>query len=224
MDYSSRMETDPAPLGGLRDRRRRETSLEICAAALDLFEEKGVSGTTVDEIAARAGVSPRTFFRLAGTKEQAVFVDDARFVEALAGVGEEGDDIAALTAALRAVFRRELGELDADADARERYLRVRRLLAHEPALLGAAIRREITSSDRFIPEIAERIGASELDVRTAAGLTGVEMRMTLDEWARRHELGQQHSLVDLHREVQARVAGAVAPSGTRTGPRVTSRG
>ena len=59
------MSTPAAP--GLRDRRRRETALEICTAALDLFEEKGVAGTTVDEIAARAGVSPRTFFRLAGS-------------------------------------------------------------------------------------------------------------------------------------------------------------
>lgn len=209
------METDPAPANGLRDRRRRETALEICLAALDLFEEKGVGGTTVDEIAVRAGVSPRTFFRLAGTKENAVFVDDARFIEALAGVGEPGDDIAALTTALRAVFGRELGQLDADVSARERYLRVRRLLAHEPALLGAAIRREITASDRFVPEIAARVGAPELDVRSAAGLAGLEMRTTLDEWARRHELGEKRSLVELHLEVQerlARAAGLTSPA------------
>ncbi|MCJ1708219.1 TetR/AcrR family transcriptional regulator [Microbacterium sp. VKM Ac-2923] len=204
------MSTPVAPVEGLRDRRRRETSVEICAAALDLFEQKGVSGTTVDEIAARAGVSPRTFFRLARTKEDAVFVDDTRFIEALAGVGEPGDDIAALTTALRAVFGRELEKLDADPQARERFLRVRRLIAHEPALLGAAIRREATSSDRFIPEIADRLGCSELDVRAALGLAGLEMRTTLDEWARRHERGASSSLVDLHRDVQRQMGRAAS--------------
>ena len=203
------MSTSSTPaVPGLRDRRRRETAIEICVAALDLFEQKGVAGTTVDEIAARAGVSPRTFFRLAGTKEDAVFVDDDRFVEALAGVGEPGDDIAALTAALRAVFARELESLDADPRARERFLRVRRLIGHEPVLLGAAVRREATSTDGFIPGIAERTGRRELDVRTAAGLTGLEMRTTLDEWARRHDRGETRSLVDLHREIQRLLARA----------------
>ena len=205
------MSTPAAPVEGLRDRRRRETAVEICAAALDLFEEKGVSGTTVDEIAARAGVSPRTFFRLAGTKEDAVFVDDGRFADALAGVSDIGDDITALLTALRRVFARELELLDADARARERFLRVRRLIAHEPALLGAAVRREVTSADRFVPEIAERVGLDELDVRTALGIAGLEMRTTLDEWARRHDAGETSTLLVLHREVQHHLARAVHP-------------
>ncbi|SIS01858.1 TetR/AcrR family transcriptional regulator [Microbacterium sp. RURRCA19A] len=202
------MSTPAAP--GLRDRRRRETALEICAAALDLFEEKGVAGTTVDEIAARAGVSPRTFFRLAGSKEDAVFIDDDRFVTAVTGAGRPGDDIAALAAGLRAVFARELENLDADSEARERYLRVRRLIGHEPSLLGAAIRREITASDLFVAEIAERIGRPEADVRAAAGLTGLEMRTTLDEWARCHDRGEARSLVDLHRDVREMLARAAS--------------
>lgn len=205
------MSTPAAPVEGLRDRRRRETAVEICAAALDLFEEKGVSGTTVDEIAARAGVSPRTFFRLAGTKEDAVFVDDGRFADALAGVSDIGDDIAALLTALRRVFARELELLDSDARARERFLRVRRLIAHEPALLGAAVRREVTSADRFVPEIAERVGLDELDVRTALGIAGLETRTTLDEWARRHDAGETSMLLVLHREVQHHLARAVHP-------------
>lgn len=205
------MSTPVAPVEGLRDRRRRETSEEICAAALDLFEQKGVNGTTVDEIAARAGVSPRTFFRLAGTKEDAVFVDDGRFADAIAGVAERGDDIATLLTALRQMFARESQLLDADPRARERFLRVRRLIAHEPVLFGAAVRREVTSADRLVPEIAERIGLAELDVRTALGVAGLEMRTALDEWARRHDAGETATLEDLHREVQARLTRATTP-------------
>lgn len=204
------METAAAPVGeGLRERRRRETTLEICEAALDLFEEKGVARTTVDEIAARAGVSARTFFRLAGTKEDAVFIDDERFVAALSEVGSDGDDVAALTRALREVFALELGRLHADAHARERFLRVRRLIGHEPSLLGAAIRRETTSSDRFIAEIAARVGLGELPVRAAIGVAALEMRTALDEWARCADRGETADLLTLHRDVQ-RLLGAAA--------------
>ena len=204
------METAAAPAGeGLRERRRRETTLEICQAALDLFEQKGVARTTVDEIAARAGVSARTFFRLAGTKEDAVFIDDERFVSALAEVGADGDDIGTLTRALRDVFALELARLHADPRARERFLRVRRLIGHEPSLLGAAIRRETTSSDHFIPEIAARVGLSELPVRAAVGLAALEMRTALDEWARRADSGETADLLAVHRDVQ-RLLGAAA--------------
>lgn len=55
----------------LRTRRKLQTEREIHRAALELFEQQGVRATTVPEIAARAGVSPRTFFRYFSTKEEA---------------------------------------------------------------------------------------------------------------------------------------------------------
>ena len=61
---------------GLRERRRSQTRAEIAEAAIDLFERQGVATTTVEDIAAAAGISPRTFYRLCGTKEQAVLDDE----------------------------------------------------------------------------------------------------------------------------------------------------
>ena len=57
---------------GLRERRRRETSLEIHRAALDLASKRGFDNVTVEEIATAAGVSPRTFFNYFTTKESAI--------------------------------------------------------------------------------------------------------------------------------------------------------
>jgi AcrR family transcriptional regulator len=47
---------------GLRERKRRETLQRITDAGMCLFIEKGYDATTLDEIAAAAGISRRTFF------------------------------------------------------------------------------------------------------------------------------------------------------------------
>lgn len=49
-------------------RKRRVVQDAIWNAAIDLFGEKGFDGTTVDDIAAAAGVSQRTFFRYFASK------------------------------------------------------------------------------------------------------------------------------------------------------------
>lgn len=56
-----------------RNRARRHDAIE--AAALALFTEQGYEGTTVEDIAERADVSMRTFFRYFATKDQTVFND-----------------------------------------------------------------------------------------------------------------------------------------------------
>lgn len=54
---------------GLRARKRRETLQRISEAALKLFVAKGYEATTLDEIAATAGISRRTFFYYFDSKE-----------------------------------------------------------------------------------------------------------------------------------------------------------
>jgi AcrR family transcriptional regulator len=49
--------------------------LTIAQAAVRLFEKRGLAATTVEMIAAEAGISPRTFFRYFDTKESAAFPD-----------------------------------------------------------------------------------------------------------------------------------------------------
>lgn len=55
--------------------QRLKMRRELAAAAMELFATKGYEATTVDEIAARAGVARRTFFRHFRSKEEAIFPD-----------------------------------------------------------------------------------------------------------------------------------------------------
>jgi AcrR family transcriptional regulator len=58
---------------GVRARKKHATSVALREAALELFLEHSYSGTTVEQIANRAGVSPRTFFRYYATKDDVMF-------------------------------------------------------------------------------------------------------------------------------------------------------
>lgn len=55
--------------------QRLKMRRELAAAAMELFATKGYEETTVDEIAATAGVARRTFFRHFRSKEEAIFPD-----------------------------------------------------------------------------------------------------------------------------------------------------
>ena len=57
---------------GLRERKRIATRRAIQKAALQVVRERGLDGTTVDEISRVADVSPRTFFNYFPSKEDAI--------------------------------------------------------------------------------------------------------------------------------------------------------
>ncbi len=75
---SSAPATSDAPesaAGGRAAAQRLKMRRELAAAAMELFATKGYEATTVDEIAAAAGVARRTFFRHFRSKEEAIFPD-----------------------------------------------------------------------------------------------------------------------------------------------------
>jgi AcrR family transcriptional regulator len=69
---------------GLRERKRRETSERIIEKGLKLFVKNGYEATTLDAIAAAAGISRRTFFYYFKSKEDILLAArDSGFREAL---------------------------------------------------------------------------------------------------------------------------------------------
>jgi AcrR family transcriptional regulator len=67
---------DPATRGGLRERKKAHTRQTIQEQAIRLFLAQGYDETTVEQIAAAAGVSHMTVFRHFPTKEDLVASDD----------------------------------------------------------------------------------------------------------------------------------------------------
>ncbi|WP_430781615.1 TetR family transcriptional regulator [Actinoplanes sp. G11-F43] len=172
----------------LRERRRLATRTEIEAAALDLFARHGSERTTVDEIAATAGVSPRTFFRYFPTKEDAALDTNRTFDEAIAARVRGADGTVTLPIVVDAVAA-TLAEFDGAPI--DRLLRARCLVTHDDNLRRAATRMEAEQC---------RVIRGDLRARVMNETVNVAMRAALDEWATRREAGQDADLVDLFRE------------------------
>jgi AcrR family transcriptional regulator len=72
---------NPATAQRLTAEERRQQILDV---AMDMFAERGLYGTSTDEIARRAGISQPYLFRLFGTKKELVIATIERcFVETL---------------------------------------------------------------------------------------------------------------------------------------------
>ncbi len=64
------MNSEPAKKEGLRERKRRETLERIANTGLQMFVTDGYDATTLEAVAAEAGISARTFFYYFKTKEE----------------------------------------------------------------------------------------------------------------------------------------------------------
>lgn len=66
------MTTTDENLEGLRERKKRDTRQRILHCAMTLFSERGYDDVTVEEVAAAADVSARTFYHYFSAKEELV--------------------------------------------------------------------------------------------------------------------------------------------------------
>ncbi len=114
--------------------QRRAAQQEIESVALALFLERGYAETTVDDVAAAAGVSRRTVFRYFETKEDLILASMRETGQRLAQtLRDVPHDVTAWTAITRTLLD-FADELDGDA---ERGRPRGRLLLDVPALHAA---------------------------------------------------------------------------------------
>lgn len=149
---------DKQPKPGLRERKKLKTRTTIQHHALLLFREQGYHGTTVEQIAEAAEISPSTFFRYFPTKEALIFEDDydPLLIEAFKKQPLELTPMQALRRAIREGMA-AIPEADRE-DLRERL----NLALSVPELRAASI-QHLTVTMKMIAELmAARVGR-ELD-------------------------------------------------------------
>ena len=167
---------------GLRERRKKLTAEELEAAAYRLFGERGFDNVTVDDIAAEADVSRRTFFRYFASKEDVLladhFVQLARLREAMA---ERPGDEPIVTA-----LRNALLSMTVDFEDRKEKIILRgRLMRDTPSLQARSLVHQRLWEEAMQEMVAERLGVDPVtDLRpgVVSAATLAAMRVAFTIW------------------------------------------
>lgn len=147
-------------------------------AALDLFSEQGFDQTTVSQIAERADLTTRTFFRYFTDKREVLFVGDQRapaiVSEAITSAPAELSPVQVVEAAVRGISNL----FDQDPE----YLRKRRaVVAADPSLRERELRKLADMSDAAAQAFRER-GLDPVGATLAAELAVTVVRVSIGRW------------------------------------------
>ena len=175
------METTERSRPGLRERRKALTAAELEAAAYRLFGERGFDNVTVDDIAAEADVSRRTFFRYFASKEDVLladhFVQLARLREAMEARPPDEPIVTAL--------RNALLSLTGDFEERKEKVILRgRLMRDTPSLQARSLVHQKLWEDAMQEMVAAKLGVDPVkDLRpgvlASAALAAMRVAFTL---------------------------------------------
>ena len=153
------------PALGLRERKKRRTRATLIDAAVDLCDRQGFDGTTVDQIAAIADVSPRTFTSYFATKDAIATALIDEILATVAGeLARQPLDIGQFEALRRAYIAMAHGTRLAPAGAltSDRLLQIMRIIVTSPALRHAAAEYRASAVDAVV---AQRLGTTVGDRR-----------------------------------------------------------
>ncbi|MEX2628125.1 MAG: TetR family transcriptional regulator [Ilumatobacteraceae bacterium] len=173
----------PATSSDLRARNLARNQAEVADVALRLFSERGFDQVTIDDIAAEAGISRRTFFRYFDAKEDALLPHEDEVLGRFRALLDErpADEPILLT------VRRATVTLMADALAADREATIQRmrLVQDIPAVYARSLEHRSYWEIAVRDLIAEHLGVdpttSLVSTVTAAAAVGAA-RAATDVW------------------------------------------
>jgi AcrR family transcriptional regulator len=177
---------------GLRERKKERTHDAIREAALQLFHEKGYEGTTVDDIAAAADVSPRTFFRYYANKEEVLFSKFDETLELLRDFLYSRPPEVTVTAALREALQ-EFASVGTTVSDDRGTFDIFRSSEHLHARYLQSFFRLETIGAEWIASRAN-LPADDFLPRTLAAVLSSGARVALDVWVEQPGRDLQHLL------------------------------
>lgn len=183
---------------GLRSLKKRANRLSLQRAALELVAERGLAAVTIDEIAAVANMSPRSFFNYFTSKEESLFAFDPEEAAALHKrletlLPDESPFVALSTV---------IGEIMARTDADPRDLELRNaVVEREPTLLEDLMAVNMQFEEGFVEAVRRRLGASDTsdgypEVLVASCLAAA--RTALRVWCKEDHRATLHNIYELH--------------------------
>lgn len=173
---------------GLRERKKRATRRAIHEAALALAGEHGMDGLTVEAIADRAGVAPRTFFNYFPTRDDALVGTNPDAPAEIARAVMARPDDEPVREVVRVVMLERLRRLSED---RAMWAARREVATSDPRIgermLGAGVRIDRAVADAVVERARRAAGGSlteqaELEVAVAAFVALGVVRAALREY------------------------------------------
>jgi AcrR family transcriptional regulator len=154
---------------GVRERKRLATWHALRASALGLIAQRGYDSVTVEEIAAKAGVSKRTFFNYFSSKDAVVFDPGPAEPELWKGLAAARPTDEPIWKSLEAFF---LGYLD----AHQHVLPLQKQLIVSSSALAQIARTTSSQLERFLTEwVATRMPVSTTTAFDAAAVTNAAL-------------------------------------------------
>ncbi|MEV5536386.1 TetR family transcriptional regulator [Saccharopolyspora shandongensis] len=176
---------------GLRERKKRATRQALQQAAVRLFLDRGMDAVTIEDICARAEVSPRTFFNYFTAKEEVLVPWDP---ESVASTARRILAQPAERSPLR-VAHVALGEAIDAAMAAPIWRDQARLLRDHPEALRRIVLASRALEAALADGLAQRLGRDRADryVRLLAATAITAMRSSIQSW---HEADPDTDLHD----------------------------
>lgn len=167
---------------GLRVRKKQRTRRTIERVALDLFAKQGFDGTTIDQIAGAADISPRTFFHYFPSKEDVVVADYAKRLEQISVALRLGPPDQVPWEALRSAFLAAAVDYESEHD---QLLRRFRIMAETPSVAARSLLIQANWERAITEAVAEWLDVdAAVDLRPGliAGAALAGMRASLARW------------------------------------------
>jgi len=186
----------------LRDVHKRRTRRVLREAAMELFLAQGYDSTTTEEIAAKAGVSVRTFFRYFETKDEVLFQGQQLWSDSLAeSFWEQPESLSTMEAMCATLVTLATG-LD-----REAVIRYEKVVETSMTLRGRSSVRQSENVQRLANALAQQQGLDKPDAtcRLIGAVCVLLYRLALEDW---RAGGRKAQLEDLIVEKFGILAGA----------------
>jgi AcrR family transcriptional regulator len=176
-----------------------DVRIRLQRAALELFREGGYDHTTAAEIAARAGVTERTFFRQFADKREVLFAGEAILRAALtASIADAPNGLGPLDTLFRAFRSVEQILEDNRPFSKPRH----EVISSTPALQERELAKIAALADALAAALRER-GFAELEATLAARAGMAAFTHATIQWLEDAEIGLGKRIDRTHRGLKA---------------------